>query len=146
MVAAMLSPSREITACQVTFLNPQKPAKANVVTARRTLGSMGAGAVRLAKISDVMGIAEGAETALSAMQLTGIPCWACLGAARMHRVTIPDGVRELHIFHDNDEAGREAAKRTAEAHSRLHIVMRPPPIGKDWNNSLQASLSEAHAA
>lgn len=146
MVAALLSSDRQITACQVTFLNLQKLAKANVATPRRTIGVMGAGAVRLAKANEVLGLAEGIETALSAMQMTGVPTWACLGAARMHRGAIPYGVKELHLFHDNDNAGREAAKRTAEAHSGLHIVMAAPPIGKDWNNALQASLPEVNAA
>ena len=36
------------------------------------------------------------------MQLTGIPVWACLGAQRMARVAIPDCVKELHVFADND--------------------------------------------
>ena len=67
---------------------------------------MGAGAVQLAWPDDVLGIAEGIETALSAAQLFGIPTWACLGASRMATVKIPDSVKTVRIFADNDEAGR----------------------------------------
>jgi DNA primase len=143
MVAAMLSPERQVTAIQATYLNPQKPAKASVATPRRSLGPMGTGAVRLAAAGHKLGLAEGVETALSAMLLTGIPTWACLGAARMHRVAIPDGVRELCIFTDNDDAGLEAFNRTHRAHGNLLVLGRPSPAGKDWNDAIRA---EARAA
>lgn len=73
------------------------------------------------------------------MQLASVPCWACLSAGRMHRVTVPAGVRELHIFADNDEAGRAAAERAAYANRFRRVVLRYPPDGcKDWNDALVA--------
>lgn len=100
MVAAMVSPERQITAIQLTALNPDLPRKSDCGIPRRTIGHMGAGAVRLAAAGDVLGISEGVETGFSAMQLTGIPVWCCLGAARMHQVAIPDTIRKLIIFAD----------------------------------------------
>jgi hypothetical protein len=98
---------------------------------------LGNGAVRLGKAEDILGLAEGVETALSAMQLTGIPCWACLGAPRMPKVAIPESVRELHIFGDDDGPGREAAEKTAEIHADRKVVLRFPPKGfPDWNDAL----------
>ena len=72
----------------------------------------------------MLGITEGAEDALSAMQLTNVPCWASLGAGRMHRVAIPEHVRELHIFGDNDE--RWARRCRAYGHGTLIAPRRNP--------------------
>jgi len=138
MVAAVQPPDRRIIAVQVTRLDPTGERKAQVPLPRLTVGALGDGAVRLAAAGDVLGLAEGIETALSAMQLAGIPAWACLGASRMHRVAVPDSVRELHILIDNDDPGREAAERTAHAHRHRRVVLRRPPdeFG-DWNDFLR---------
>ena len=145
MVSALVGIDRKITAAQITFLHPREPRKACVATQRRTLGPMGAGAVRLAPVGGVLGLAEGVEDALSAIQLTGIPCWAALGAQRMHQVAIPEGVRELHVFADDDDAGRNAAERVRERHGkRLKVEIRMPPGGaKDWNDALRAQKGAA---
>ena len=55
--------------------------KAQVAEPRKMLGSMPTGAaVRLMEHADVLGIAEGIETALSASALFNVPCWAALTA------------------------------------------------------------------
>jgi hypothetical protein len=74
----------------------------------------------------VLGLAEGVETGLSAMQISGVPVWWCLDAGRMHRVAIPATVRELHVSVDDDEHGRAAAERTAEYHTAAgrRVVLR----------------------
>jgi putative DNA primase/helicase len=127
MVAAVLSPDRRVIAVQVTFL--ERDRKADVPHPRKTFGELGWGAVRLARATDELGLAEGTETALAAMQLTGVPTWACLGSQRMHRVAVPDGVRRLHVFGDNDAAGRQAVERTAHVHQGREVVTRFPPAG-----------------
>ena len=100
--------------------------------------------MRLAKAGRVLGLAEGVETALSAMQLTGIPTWASLGASRMHRVLVPDLVGELQVFADNDMPGRAAAERTAYEHRHRRVVLRFPPDGcKDWNDWLMVQARSA---
>jgi DNA primase len=138
MIAAVQSPAGEIIAVQSTLLTPSGK-RAPVSVPRITQGALGYGAARFAKATDVLGLAEGTEDALSAMQLTGVPCWASLGAARMPRVCIPEHVRELHVFADNDDAGRAAAERTAAAHRSRRVVLRFPPIAfKDWNDALRA--------
>jgi hypothetical protein len=53
----------------------------------------------------------------------------------MHRVHIPDAVKVLHVFADDDEPGRIGAERTAARHTaegRKVIVRRPPAGIKDW--------------
>jgi hypothetical protein len=140
MVAAVQAPDRRTIAVQVTRLDPGGERKAQVLIPRRTYGALANGAVRLAAAGDVLGLAEGVESALSAMQLSGVPTWACLGAGRMHRVAVPDSVRELHVFMDNDGPGRDAGERTAHAHlhHRRVVLRRPPDHLKDWNDFLRA--------
>jgi DNA primase len=143
MVVAVQSPSGEIIAVQSTLLTPAGK-RAPVSVPRITQGALGYGAARFAKATDVLGLAEGTEDALSAIQLTGVPCWASLGAARMPRVVVPDHVRELHIFADNDGPGRAAAEQTAAAHRSRRVVLRFPPAGvKDWNDALVAQAVAA---
>ena len=78
------------------------------------------------------------------MQIFNIPVWASLGAARMYRVAIPESVRELHIFGDNDEPGRAAAERTAGVYRARRRVLRFPSKGhKDFNDLLQAKCGRA---
>lgn len=143
MVTAVQRPDGKLVSVQTTALTLHGK-KAAVSMPRRTTGALGAGAVRLGAAAEIMGLAEGVETALSAMQLAGITTWASLGAQRMHRVNIPDLCRELHIFVDADEAGMAAAERTAYAHRqtgrRVHI--RIPPDGcKDWNDAIMRRVA-----
>jgi putative DNA primase/helicase len=137
MVAAVQRPDGKIIAVQQTWLTNDGE-KAPVLVPRITTGSLGTGAVRLGAAARVMGLAEGVETALSAMQLTGMTVWATLGAARLPSVWVPPQVRELHIFADNDEAGRKTAKLAVEAHRLVRTVVPrfPPEQCKDYNDYL----------
>lgn len=147
LVAALQAGDRRVIAVQLTMIDPRGDRKAQVRFPRKTIGAMHDGAVRLAAASDVLGLAEGIETALSAMRLFGVPTWCCLGAARMHSVAIPDGVRELHLFADADEAGEAAIQRTAEAHRRRRIIVhRPLSLGQDFNDVLRGLPEKERAA
>jgi putative DNA primase/helicase len=136
MVAAVQAPDGKIIAIQQTWLTSEgKKASAK----RLTTGNLGAGAVRLGAAARTLGIAEGVETALSAMQLTGMTAWASLGASRLHNVELPPEVEEVHIFVDNDEPGRAAAKRAADVHTstwRRVYLRSPPEQCGDWNDFL----------
>jgi putative DNA primase/helicase len=134
MIAAVQAPTGKIVAVQSTFLT-RRGCKAAVAVPRIAIGALGAGAVRFGKPEGVLGLAEGIETALSAQQLTGVPTWACLGASRMHRVAIPDHVRELHLFGDNDDPGRDAVQRAAYENRERRVLPRFPSDNyKDWND------------
>jgi putative DNA primase/helicase len=142
MVAAVQAPDRRVIAVQLTFLDPRGNRKAQVAMPRKTIGALGWGTVRLARATDELGLAEGTESALAAMQLTNVPCWASLGAQRMHRVAVPDKIRCLHIFADNDDAGRSAAERTAHAHQGREVTIRfPPPEANDYADLLRERTS-----
>lgn len=73
-------------------------------------------AVRLAPVGgDVLGVAEGIETSLAAMQLFFIPVWATISTAVMETFLPPEGVRRVVIFSDADSnfAGQKSAYRLA---------------------------------
>ncbi len=146
MVAAVQAPDRRAVALQITYLDPRGDRKAQVATPRRTIGKLYDGAVRLGPAGDELGIAEGVETALAAMQLTGVPCWACLGAKRMPSVAIPDTVQRLHIFADNDQTGQDAADATAQERPSQGVLIHTPrsPF-KDFAD-VAADLLKAGAA
>ena len=67
--------------------------------------------IRLAPSGEVLGVAEGIETALSVMLGTDkylgyrVPTWACLSASMMPAFRPPPGVRHVMIFSDFDLSG-----------------------------------------
>jgi putative DNA primase/helicase len=138
MIVAVHQPYASITAIQKTSINVDLTRGT-----RWTKGPLGNGAVRLGAAQEIMGIAEGTETALSAMHLTGMTVWASLGSERLHNVDLPPFVREVHIFADNDEKdqGLRAAHRAADIHCKLGRtvkIRRPPPQYKDYNDFIVA--------
>jgi hypothetical protein len=148
MVVAVRDLDRKVIAVQRTLLTSDG-LKASVERPRITTGKLGNGAVQLAEPSDVLGLSEGVEDALAAFQETGIPTWAALGAGRMSNVVIPLGVRVLHIFADQDEAGKKAAYATAQDHvgaGRTVFVRFPPNDHKDWGSVVEINNKGRTAA
>jgi putative DNA primase/helicase len=138
MLAGIQRPDGKLVSVQSTFITARGE-KAPVETPRMTRGELRDGAVRLAAAAEVMGLAEGTETGLSAMVMSRVPVWVSLGSKRMDGVVLPERVREVHIFGDNDQPGHDAAHRAADAHHRAgrRVVMRFPPTGvKDFNDLL----------
>lgn len=122
-----------------TFLK-EDGSKADVPDPKRTLGPLPDGcAVRLAKVNDVVGIAEGIETALSAMAMHRIPVWAALNANRLEVWSPPEGVKQVVIFGDNDvsstgQAAAFALSKRLESKGVITQVLIPPDPGTDWND------------
>jgi hypothetical protein len=136
-----------ILALNRTFLDPDSDRLASFEQPKRSLGGPGSGAVRLAyPRGGRLGLAEGNESALSAMQMFDIPCWATLGNERFGLVTIPESVRELHLFVDNDAGGLLAEERAREAYAckgRRIVTRRPERPGDDWNDVLMRRIRAA---
>ena len=134
-----------VIAVHRTFLDSGSGRLAGFDRPKRALGGLGCGAVRLAPpAAGRLGLAEGIESALSAMQLFGVPCWATLGNERFGLVAIPESVRELHLFIDNDPGGELADQRARKAYSASGRVIRsraPASTGFDWNDELKARLA-----
>lgn len=93
--------------------------------------------------ANVVGIAEGIETALAARLLHGVPVWAALNAGLLAKFEPPPGVEHVVIFCDGDRAGLEAAWHLRD---RLGVSceLRPPPLpSKDWNDELVRDTQRA---
>ena len=116
MVAAVQAPDRRIVAIHRTYIRLDGRGKAGITTPKMALGPLRTGAVRLGPANAVLGIAEGIETGLSAMQLFGLPMW-CAQGSRLHRVALPEAVHRVVIFADSGEAGMEAADKALKAFS-----------------------------
>lgn len=129
-----------VIAVHRTFLDPSLGRLAGFDRPKRALGSLQNGAVRLAlPRGGRLGLGEGIETSLSAIQLFGVPTWATLGNERFGLVTIPESVRELYLFLDNDAGGDLAEERAREAYAcdgRRIVTMRPSGADEDWNDVL----------
>ncbi|MFO1102477.1 MAG: toprim domain-containing protein [Methylocystis sp.] len=126
LIAAVQAPDRQIIAAQLTWIAPDGCGKAKTDPPRLTIGALRDGAVRLGAAGEELGIAEGIETAIAAMQLHSVPVWACLGAKRMASIKIPHTVKRLRIFADADTPGQEAARDAADAHINLRRFIHTP--------------------
>jgi putative DNA primase/helicase len=101
------------------------------------------GAVRLFDPTDKLGVGEGVETMLAVNELFDLPTWATLAAGNLECFTPPAGIRELHVFSDNDEnfvgqcaaytlarnVMRKSNRTGTEIRISVHIPDRP---GTDW--------------
>jgi len=134
-ILAAVVEADQIVAVQRIFLQPNgRPAL--LAKFKRTLGSLGAGAVQIQPAQTVLGLAEGVENAASAGTLLGIPVWATLGAERFDRVAIPQSVKRLVLLADNDRAGRRAVAKAKARYmrpGRQVITLWPPAPYNDWN-------------
>jgi len=148
MLAAVTRwPGRGILAVHRTYLRADGKGKAPVSSPKMALGPISGAAVRLAAATDTLGLAEGIETGLSAMQMYGDPVWAACGS-NMAGVVIPDTVKHLVVYADNGKAGERAAKKAAETFYRTDrkvTVVRPLDGHGDFNDYLQAQ-AEGRAA
>ncbi len=95
-------------------------------------------AVRLMLPTDVLGIAEGIETALSAAVLEQVPVWAALNTALLSKFEPPEGVRTLRVYADRDEAGlMAAAQLVVRLQGRVRVELQTPVApAKDFNDAL----------
>jgi putative DNA primase/helicase len=102
------------------------------------------GAVRLSPSAEVMGVAEGIETAIAAQVLFGLPVWAAMDCNRLAKWEPPTRARSIVVFADNDAnfAGQNGAFTLAQRLStekKLKVEVRiPSQVDTDWNDELIA--------
>jgi putative DNA primase/helicase len=97
-------------------------------------------AVRLLPLEgNVLGLAEGVETALAAHALHGLPVWAALNTALLAKFEPPPSVHRVVCFADKDVAGLEAALALTEhLDGRASVETRTPPApAGDWADMLE---------
>ena len=162
MVAVVRSPDGRAVSLHRTFLS-KAATKAPVECPKKLmkgLDGMHGGAIRLYPSTNVLAIAEGIETALAVHCLTGLPVWAAISSGMMKNIILPDDVKEVIIFADNDlpdhlgrRAGQEAAEALRirlEAEGRKVVVKLPPVPGTDfadvWENRCKEKVGKEMAA
>lgn len=98
-------------------------------------------AIRLHPAGDVLGVAEGIETALAARQRFGVPVWSCVSAAGIESFIPPKEVRKVIVFGDNDASGTGQAaswglaKRLIAAGIEVEVKI-PDSVGSDWADAI----------
>lgn len=136
-------PSRELIGLHRTFLLPDGLGKADVEPTKMMAGKCKGGAVRLASVGETLAVAEGIETGLSVQQATDIPTWACLSTSGLMTICVPDEVKNIVVFADNDPSGVKAANEAAEnlrEDGRVVQIALPPDHGTDFNDSIKGAF------
>lgn len=126
--------------------------KADVEQPKLGLGPCGGGAVRLADARQgEICLAEGVETALAVMTLTGRPCWAALSTSGLVGFEAPEEIDAVRIYADADfsklntrtgrwsepaglKAARRCAMRLAQQNVAVLDIIAPAMPGSDWED------------
>jgi putative DNA primase/helicase len=160
MLACVRSASGEAVTLHRTYLHEDRKLAAPDAKKVLCAGFSGA-AVRLGEPGDELALCEGIETGIAVMLATGKPVWSALSAGNLEKVVIPESVRQICIYADNDADGdftgqasafalarrlvREADKDAAPRSVRVFLPKNP---GTDWADVWQQRRSPAlrHAA
>lgn len=102
MVAAYRCPEGLVSTFHITYLT-HDGRKADVPAQKKVASSMAkGGAIHLCDAAEVMGIAEGIETAIAARILHNIPTWAAVNASALANFEPPSECKKLIVFADRD--------------------------------------------
>ncbi|MGJ8668976.1 MAG: DUF7146 domain-containing protein [Oceanococcus sp.] len=141
MLAPIVSLHGEVTSLHRTYLDHNgskaavcSPKKLMPPTKRRATTGC---AVRLYEAGKRLCVTEGIETALAIRLALGLPVWATVSAGGMECLDVPQHVREVCIYADNDASirGQQAANRLADrlrSTGRKASIALPPTVGMDW--------------
>ena len=144
MLAAVTDPQGVMVALHRTYIsdNGQKAPVPQPKKLSRTTGLLSGASIKLHEpaIIDgklVLGVAEGAETALACYLASDIPTWSCMNAGGVRSFEWPHGLQSLIVFADNDASGvgqsaaRDLAGRAAAAGVEVRVLV-PETVGTDW--------------
>lgn len=95
----------ETSTFHITYLN-HDGSKLDVSAPKKmlpTIRPLSGSAIRLFPATDVLCIAEGIESALSVHMLDGLPVWAAGNAGNMAAMEIPESVKHVYIYADEDK-------------------------------------------
>jgi putative DNA primase/helicase len=142
MVSKVITHDDHAVNVHLTYLNPNgtKRVVEGQPTKRVMAGKLPEGsAIRLMPAAEVMGIAEGIETALSASRMFAMPVWSVINGTMLAKWRPPEIAKHIVVFGDHDKNFAGHAKAYAAA-NRLYIqfgrqveVRIPDQVG-DWND------------
>lgn len=156
LLAQVIDREGQLAALHRTYLSPEghklallHPESGEALPARKLMvrserATQGAAIPLYAPSEGRLALAEGLETALAVQLGSGLPVWACVSAAGLERVVLPEGVRDVFIFADHDPSGTgekaavKLAKRLQVAGLRVR-TRKPAQAGTDWLDVLNAS-------
>ncbi|WP_068318939.1 DUF7146 domain-containing protein [Polycladidibacter hongkongensis] len=126
----------------------QEGQKAEVPSAKLGLGPVSGGAVRLGEaVQGEVCLAEGVETALAVLALTGRVCWSCLSTSGLQNFDPPLDIESVRIYGDGDHLYQrpdgnwaEAPGKAAALAAKQQLLSRGinvpdvvlPAAGTDW--------------
>lgn len=142
LLAAVRDSAGELVTVHVTYLDPDGN-KLTMHEPRKLLsgltGREGCAVPLMRLDGDVMGIAEGIETALSAAFMHTLPVWAALNTSLLQKFEPPEQITKLIIFADRDVAGLDAATKLMQRlQEKVRLEIRTPQA-KDWNDVLRSA-------
>jgi DNA primase len=147
MLARVDGPDGKFTAVHRTWLLLDGSGKADLREPKWSLGPTKGAAVRLAPLGPRLAVAEGIETALTAI-VSGVPAWAALSAGGIESLVLPAEVVEVVIVGDHDGSGvgqgaaQNAANRGSAEGRRVWLALPPEP-DTDLNDVLLGARSAA---
>ncbi len=151
LVAAVTGDDGAVSGVHRTWLDPRRPAKANVASPRKALGRVYGLAVRFGTPAGFVApllVGEGIETVLSLV--TAVPeitAAAALSAGSLGSFSPPPSCTRLVIASDNDPEGERAAERLARRCARAGVAATViVPEGSDFNDDLAALGADVLAA
>ena len=143
LVAAVTGDDGAVHGVHRTWLDPHRPAKADVASPRKALGRIYGLAVRFGTPADDLAtllVGEGIETVLSLVTaVPDITAAAALSAGSLGAFSAPPAFRRIIIARDNDFEGERAAERLARRCARAGVAATVIiPEGGDFNDDLAA--------
>jgi putative DNA primase/helicase len=115
-------------------------------------------AVRLFEATDELAVTEGVETALAVHLSTGKPVWAAITAGNLERLWIPESVRRVCVYADNDAEAqydgqasafilaRRLKKEKKKTGSTQVEVFVPRIAGNDWADVWMSKMGDMKQA
>lgn len=138
MVAPIRNKAGDVIAAHLTYLLAGE--KAPVASPKKIIGAPKGGTIRLCLAGGEVGLAEGIETAIAARAIFNVPIWSFLSASLAPFIELPENIKRVHIFADNDEAGHKAANglviKAKNEGLPIGMTRMPPTHGADFADYL----------